>query len=66
MNGWQGWKVMAMPDVIVTVPGWPDVSFPANDDLDCPFIGYVRVVPDAGYIDVPKEFVTKVPVARDA
>lgn len=48
-----------MSDVIVNVPGWPDVNFRADDDLDCPYIGYVRVVPDDGYIDAPKEFVTR-------
>ena len=55
-----------MSDVIVNVPGWPDVSFHAADDLDCPYIGYVRVVPYDGYIDVPKEFVTKLPEASGA
>lgn len=34
------------------------VTFKGNDDLDCPYLGWVRVVPRDGYIDVPKEFVT--------
>ena len=29
------------------------IEFDGNDDLDCPYLGYVRVVPADGYIDVP-------------
>jgi hypothetical protein len=47
-------------DVIVNVPITPDIHFRGDDDLDCPYIGYTRVVPRDGYIDVPNEFVHSV------
>ena len=37
------------------------ISFLGDDDLDCPYLGWVRVVPDDGYIDVPCEMVTRHP-----
>ena len=37
-----------------------EISFTGSDDLDCPYLGWVRVVPDDGYIDVPSEMVTEV------
>lgn len=44
--------------VRVAIDG-PEISFDGNDDLDCPYLGYTRVVPADGYIDVPNAFVTQ-------
>ena len=48
--------------VRVSIEGVPE--FEGNDDLDCPYLGYVRVVPADGYIDVPFACVADLPPGR--
>ena len=52
----------------VTVQIWIDngteraqqmIEFTGDDDLDCPYLGFVRVVPADGYIDIPVELVKR-------
>ena len=35
------------------------VTFDGDDALDCPYLGWVRVVPDDGYVDVPTSAIVK-------
>jgi hypothetical protein len=28
-----------------------------NTDLDCPYLGWVRLVPEGGYIDLPLSYI---------
>lgn len=38
-------------------PTGQTINFIGDDDLDCTYIGWVRVVPRDGYIDVPAKYV---------
>lgn len=38
------------------------VKFKGSSDLDCPYLGWVRVVPRDGYIDIPAAFITALAV----